>query len=311
MFGDPALLSTASGRGVVLAGMLVLVGAATCSWIAPSRALARPMRAGALLLLVGVMVQAFGQLLAFEAWAPDAAPLHDTLAIIGNTNWGHTRLAVTLIAFVGFVFSFARSPLLDMGVRVVAVALLGVLPLLGHAASSSNVPLAYALGMVHAAGAAMWLGALALLAPTWWMGLHSTLVMLPRYGRLAMFAAPLVIATGVLTVWTRLETPVQLLSTTYGRLILAKSVLVAIILAFGARHHRRLTRSFERSPDNNPARFEFGVYTSALGDGRPTAASRILMAYTARHTLLLELLLAAVVLAVTGWLGESEPPTLE
>jgi len=266
---------------------------------------------GIALVLVGVMVQAFGQLLAFEAWAPDAAPLHDTLAIIGNTNWGHTRLTVTLIAFVGFVFSFTRSPVLDVGVRVVAVALLGVLPLLGHAASSSNVPLAYALGVVHATGAAMWLGALALLAPTWWMGLHSTLVMLPRYGRLAMFAAPLVIATGVLTVWTRLETPVQLLSTTYGRLILAKSVLVAIILAFGARHHRRLTRSFERSPDNNTARFESGVYTSALGDGRPTAASRILMAYTARHTLLLELLLAAVVLAVTGWLGESEPPTLE
>ncbi len=292
---DPALLSTASGRGLVLAGLFLLVGAATCSWIAPSRAITRPVRAGAGLLLAGVAVQTFGQLLAFEAWASDASPLRDTLAMIGNTNWGHTRLAVVLISFAGLMVSFTRSPALDIGVRLTAVVLLGVLPLLGHAASSSNVPLAYGLGVAHAAGAAVWLGALALLAPTWWMGLHNTVVMLPRYGRVAMFAAPLVVATGVFTVWTRLETPTQLLSTTYGRLILAKTMLVAIILAFGARHHRRLTRPFESSRDDSIALSE----------------SRVDTAHAARQSLLLELLLAALVLALTGWLGESEPATLE
>jgi putative copper resistance protein D len=139
------------------------------------------------------------------------------------------------------------------------------------------------------------LGTLALLAPTWWMGLHNTVVMLPRYGRIAMQAAPLVVATGVLTVWTRLENPAQLLSTTYGRLILAKAVLVAIVLFFGARHHRRLTQPLgaTQRPD--------GV----ARDSREHAA------HASRHTLLLELLLAALVLALTGWLGESEPPTLE
>ncbi len=295
MFADPALFGTASGRALVLAGMLLVVGAASCSWMVPSRGIARPVRTGALLLLAGVLVQTWGQLLAFEAWAPDAEPIRDTLAIIGNTNWGRTRLAVSAIAFVAILVSFTRHPVLDVSVRAVAIALLGVLPLLGHAASSSNVPLAYTLGVAHAAGAGIWLGTLALLAPTWWMGLHSTIVMLPRYGRIALFAAPVVVISGALTVWTRLESPAELLSTTYGRLILAKASLVVIILIFGARHHRRLTRPMDASHDAAGAVLD----------------ARVLEAHASRRSLVLELLLAVLVLALTGWLGESEPPTLE
>lgn len=298
MLADPALVSTSLGRTLVLVAMLSVAGAATCSWIAPARAIARPVRFAALLLLAAIALQTFGQLLAFDAWAADASPLRETLGIIGNTNWGHTRAAVVVIAVVAFAVSFTRARVLDAGVRLVAIALLAVLPLLGHAASSNNVALAYALGVAHATGAAVWLGALALLAPTWWMGLQSTVVMLPRYGRTAMFAAPTVVVSGMVTVWTRLETPMQLVSTTYGQLVLAKTVLVAAILVFGARHHRALTRASSLPPDVVPP-------------GVAPLTARVSGARASRHTLLLELLLAALVLVLTGWLGESEPPTLE
>ncbi len=293
VFGDPAVLLTAGGRAVMLLGVFFVVGAALCTWLAPARGIARPVRAGALLLLLGCAAQAAGQLLAFEAWAPDAPPLADTLAMIADTTWGRGRIALVVLALIAGLVSWYRGRWLDAAVRSLALLLVVLLPLLGHAAAADDMVLAWVLVAAHAAGASVWLGTFLLLAPTWWLGVQATIGSLARYGRVALWSAPLAVASGIGTAWTRMDTPASLFGTSYGRLLLLKIAVVLVVLGLGARHHLRLARRPATKPlGGSPLEHDGGA--SVVRD--------------ARGTLRLELLLALLVLALTGWLAESEPP---
>ncbi len=277
---DLPLLLTAGGRALALTGAFILVGAAVCTWLAPSRAIRVPMLYAALALTFAVIVQAGGQLLAFDAFAPDASPIADTFAMLAGTNWGRTRAALALLALAALLGAALPARFTNMSARVLAVMLLALVPWLGHAAAADNQLLAFALTGVHATAAAVWLGTLALLARPWWNDVHALHPLVPRYGAIALIAAPVVVVSGVITVWTRLGSPWQLLEPGYGRLVLIKTGFVALVLALGARHHLQLVRSSKTD----------------------------VMAM--RRSLQLEVLLTLLVLAVTGWLGESEPPAL-
>jgi putative copper export protein len=270
---DPLL---ATGRGMQLAGLLLLAGAATTSWIAPARALARPVRAAALLLLSGLVVQLAGQLRALDAFAPGADPLAESLAIIASLSWGRNRLALAALAALALATAGVARPAGDRLLRLWAAAALLLLPGLGHAAAETEGLLAaWVRAVVHAAAASAWLGTLALLAPVWWHGVPSLLRSLPRYGQVALVAAPVTLLSGVATAWPRVGGIAGLVGSGYGQLVLAKATLALLLLALGARHHRRLVRARET----------------------PT-----------RGTLLLEVAGAGAVLLVTGWLAESAPP---
>lgn len=284
MFSDSAVILTASGRAALLFGVFLLTGAAVSTWLAPVRAISRAMRWAAILLLTGIALQATGQLFAFEAFAVDADPLADTIGIIAGTSWGRMRVWLVAFAVLALVTSWLRERALDYAARIAAIAVLLLLPQLGHAASAEPAWFALSLGAAHAAAASVWIGTLMLLAPSWWNDVQATLPLLPRYGRVALFAAPLAVLSGGVTAWTRLEHIAQLFSTAYGRLLLAKSIAVIIVLALGARHHRRLTRA---------------------------APLQSVDVQRTRRSLQAEIALAVVVLLLTGWLGESAPPTLE
>jgi putative copper export protein len=166
----------------------------------------------------------------------------------------------------------------DWSARVLALAALCVLPRLGHAAAvEEGVVRAYLLALLHASAASLWLGTLTLLARAWWTGVPSLRAAVAPYGRLALVAAPLTLASGVVTAWPRFGSVFTVLESGYGQLLAAKVALVTGILALGAQHHRRLVRA--------------GAEPS-------------------RGTLLAEVLLAVVVLALTGWLAESAPPEM-
>ncbi len=269
---DPWL---AIGRGVLLGGVLLLGGAATASWLAPARATARPVRLAALLLLAGLALQLHGQLRAFDAFAPEAEPLADTLALIAGTDWASRRVILLVLAVGVLGASVLRGAWADRTLRLLAAAVLLLLPLMGHAAAvETGRGRAYGLALGHAVAATLWLGTLLVLARPWWLGVSAVQRAIGRYGRMALVAAPAVLLTGVLTAWPRVGGLDGLLGSGYGRLLLAKVASVGVVLALGAVHHRRLVR----------------------GGGEPE-----------RSSLLAELLMALVVLALTGWLAESAP----
>ena len=287
MITENPLFYTAVGRAAILSGVFLLVGAAATTWLAPMRTIRRPLWLAALLLLLGLASQAVGQLMNFDAFAPDAEPLGDLVAIIATTSWAQSRAALTVLVVMIGVGASLNGRWLDFVARSTAMAALCTLPFLGHAASAEPAWLSLPLAVVHALAASVWIGTLALLGPAWWNDVQAAVQRLPHYGRTALFAAPVAVLSGGVTAWTRLESPMQLLSTDYGRLLIIKTILVLSVLALGARHHRQLTR-----------------YSGASLLG----ADRVQLV---RRTLQLEVVLAVIVLLLTGWLGESAPPTLD
>jgi putative copper export protein len=268
----------AMGRTAMLAGVLLLAGSAVSTWLAPTRAVRRPLQMAGALLLLGLGLQLVGQLRAFDAFLPDADPLADTVGMIARTSWGRNRAALgtlgVLTLLAGLVMRTRRPT--DWSTRVLALLALGLLPRLGHAAAvEDGVVRAYLLALAHASAASIWLGTLALLARGWWTGVSSLRAAVAPYGRLALVAAPVTLVSGVVTAWPRFGRVVTVLDSGYGQLLAVKIAVVVVILGLGAQHHRRLVR----------------------GGVEPT-----------RGTLLAEVLLAVLVLTITGWLAESAPP---
>ena len=114
-------------------------------------------------------------------------------------------------------------------VLVVAAVALALRPITGH---MSQQLFGSVLAAVHAVAAAVWLGllsALALVART----RGEWAVLLPRYSTWALPALAAVALTGVCNGLIRLGGPGPLITTGYGRILLAKAVLLVALLALG------------------------------------------------------------------------------
>ena len=86
---------------------------------------------------------------------------------------------------------------------------------------------------LHLAGSAVWLGLLAALALV-----HRSLEgeaadAVRRVSRMAIWAAWLIVASGAINAWLRLGSFTELFTTTYGRLLLAKLLLMSAAIALG------------------------------------------------------------------------------
>ena len=135
-----------------------------------------------------------------------------------------SAIALALLAVVVRRRSWALAPL---GVVVVAMALRG------HAGTSGH---SWAIGadIVHLAGAALWLGALAHLVLVV-AGSHGRRGVLAtgvrRYSRLALPTVLAILASGVVSAFAELRHLDDLIHSSYGETLIAKAILVAAALA--------------------------------------------------------------------------------
>ncbi|MFI5778503.1 copper resistance D family protein [Nocardia sp. NPDC051570] len=114
-------------------------------------------------------------------------------------------------------------------VLVFAAVAVVLRPITGH---MSQQPLGSVLGAVHALAAAGWFGmllALALVLRT----RGEWAVVLPRYSSWALPAAATVAVTGICNGLVRVKGLAPLVDTGYGRILLAKTVLMAALLLLG------------------------------------------------------------------------------
>jgi copper transport protein len=148
---------------------------------------------------------------------------------------------------MGLRVAAAVALLVAVGVRPLlravpwAAAALAVVSLLlpslgGHASATSPVLVAVGADALHLLAVAAWMGGLAVLAATW-VPDHERLV---RFSRVALVAAPVVVATGALQAWLHTRSVAGLTDTDYGRLVLAKAAGTAALLALGFVHRRWL-----------------------------------------------------------------------
>jgi len=151
-------------------------------------------------------------------------------------------------------------------VRVPLVAaLLGVLTpaVTGHASSASDHQLAVLTAAVHVGAAALWVGGLGALLAL--VACRRTLLtaILPRFSTLAGFCVVAVALTGVLNAQVRLESWAALLTTGYGRLVVAKAVCMVLLAWLGGLARRRLATG--RTPVLRWAGLEMALMAVALG----------------------------------------------
>lgn len=239
---------------------------------APSRRVLRVGAAIALLLAPLIWLQA--QLSALDIPWPEAGTL---LGSGWGRNWGPLAIACAMAAVaLPRLFGRLSTPLLWVGALAVGLAMGG----LGHANADEQWPVgARVLDALHVLTMGAWIGALVLALADDRTGPASAAAAPARWhrvSRIATIAAPLAAITGVLSSLRVLgaATPVAVVASPYGRLLLVKAVIVLTILALGATQRRRVH----------------------AGD-TPTG-----------NTVRLEVALAVVVILLTAILTGSEPP---
>jgi copper transport protein len=129
--------------------------------------------------------------------------------------------------------------------------------LAGHTRTTSPGWLAMTTDITHVWAAAAWFGGIVLLV----LALRArraadadkdnaiaTGRVVARFSRIATVAVIVVSVAGLTLAWTEVRVVKALTSTTYGWLIVAKVLAVAVIAAFGAYNHFRLVPALEQAP---------------------------------------------------------------
>lgn len=207
--------------------------------------------AGACLTLLGLALYLVRQLVDFH---DPFVPLSEDLGLLMSTPWGTTwtwAAAGAVVLPATFVLARSGKSAGWWLATLIALALAAFPGLTGHAASVEGYrTLALAADTAHVWAVGAWIGGLALvlrLEAGWRKsgnGTSSSLLprLVPAFSPVAMGAVGLLTLTGVFAAWTRLEGGFGgLLSTGYGRTLLLKLGLVAVVLTFGARNFRILT----------------------------------------------------------------------
>jgi putative copper resistance protein D len=219
-------------------------------------------------------------------------------AVITTTAFGPSALiraasaALALAALAALGLSrWGRG--LTAALGGVATASLGWM---GHGPSTEGAPhlLHLAADVLHALAAGVWIGALAAFLvglrgssqdPTQVRALHRTL---QGFGGVGSTVVAMIVATGVVNSWFLVgpEHLGGLVSTLWGRLLLAKLVLFLAMLGFAAHNRFRLTPSL-----------------GTVLQGDPSAA-----VFALRRSIALETIVSLAVLALVALLGMQPPP---
>lgn len=158
---------------------------------------------------------------------------------------GVGRLAVVVYALVALGL-WRRRPRIAAAMAVLA---LGAVAASGHASSASPRLLTIVNDWVHLLAGAVWLGGIALIVLVWTPAmrrhgpdLRSAIArrVLPAFGRVGLPAFLAVSATGIVSLVVQVGEIADLWQTAYGRVLLVKIVLVALIASASWWHALRL-----------------------------------------------------------------------
>lgn len=132
-------------------------------------------------------------------------------------------------------------------VALASVALVATVTVAGHSMTGRWIPVAVVADLVHVTAMAMWMGGLVIL--TWWAVRLAEpsdgLAAVRAFSPVAMGAVAALVVTGTVQGIRQTGSPDALTGTTYGRLLIAKVVVVLAAVA-GAWLSRRLLRRWER-----------------------------------------------------------------
>lgn len=149
-----------------------------------------------------------------------------------------------LVASLGFVVLGTATALnrLSISLAIIASVLLAVsFTFVGHTVRTQPRALLAILLIVHLLGAAFWAGSLVPLARSSREGGMAAARLVEAWTRAASWIVPALVLAGLLLAWLIVGRLDVLLTTTYGRTLIVKVLLVGVLLAFAAWHRFWLT----------------------------------------------------------------------
>ncbi|MEO3816459.1 copper resistance protein CopC [Plantactinospora sp. B24E8] len=216
---------------------------------------------------------------------------------------------------------------------VLGVAGLFTWPIAGHASASPVPAVSVVVDAAHLAGMAVWLGGLVMLVG--FLLRRATEreldAILPVWSRWATLAVSALLLAGVVQALIEVGTPSALVSTTYGRLLIAKIVLFVLVIAAAAYSRQLVRRRFldEEGADDGDGRLdededagelaesaepdgaaqepEPATVPSGAGAAAGTAAGPSVGTTRIRRAVWVELAITAVVLAISAVLVQTPP----
>jgi copper transport protein len=183
---------------------------------------------------------------------------------------------------------------------LLGAGLLATPGLAGHAGNGKLVPLGVAADLLHLSAVSVWLGGLVVLVTSVLPRREPAELrrVVPRFSELAFDAVVVIVISGLYQAWRQVGQPSALTSTSYGRLLLTKVAVAAVLVGFGALS-RRVVRERLVATGTLVAR-PAGPGAARL-DPDVAAVSRL------RRSIGAEVAIAVVVLTLTSLLVNTEP----
>jgi copper transport protein len=258
------------------------------------------------------LASAVGLLLVQGPYAA-SLPLTDALrpsvlSQVWHSRFGHVSQVrlILLIAALGLVWTFPRR---RHNGQFEAAALAGGLAIawatIGHASDGGLTAVTVPMLSLHAAAVAVWLGGLVVLAL---FGLRPGPAadlekLLRRWLRVATVCVVVMTVTGLILTWRDVGTLPALPATLYGRLLLVKLALYAVVMAVAWTSHRWVLRRW--APVVSVAR-PTGAETAA-DPGTPSPALAVAgQTRTIRTRIAVEIVIATLIFVVTAALANTK-----
>ncbi len=234
---DNASLPNTAARLLLYAGLFLVVGVAFLAGVIDDT----PPPGTFALALVGWLLAAGGTVAVLGFQLADAGV--DPVAALGTSFAGPIVYRLVPLLGGGVVLGIARRRLGRPAVLAVGVA--GAVAVAAdvatsHAAATSSAPLDVAIQLLHVLAAGVWLGGLAALLLLVVRRLEpgpETRRLAGRFARSATAGVAIVAVTGILRAVSEVGTLDALVATTFGLLVVAKSVLLLVLAALGAINH--------------------------------------------------------------------------
>ncbi|MFC4099532.1 copper resistance CopC/CopD family protein [Paenibacillus xanthanilyticus] len=157
-------------------------------------------------------------------------PASDYAKLFGQTSVGRAWLLLIVLAVALF-------PVLKLGAAaraVWAVLILGVESWSGHAAVYSPKFVTILLDFIHLAGSALWAGGLVLLFAVWKFDRKEAGRFAEQFSRMALLSIAVMTVSGVAMTLFFLPSLDYLLYTPWGKMLIAKTAVVVLVLVVGA-----------------------------------------------------------------------------
>jgi putative copper resistance protein D len=172
----------------------------------------------------------------------DALDMTSLQSFVTQVTLGKYLFAQTVAAFfVGYLLLRVRRVIPMMALLLISIIAIAAPALESHSVSGGSHALATGSMLLHVIGLSLWVGGLFALT---FIPIDDRKIAIQRFSVMALWAAIVVVLSGVVNAWARLNFK-DAWDTTYARVIIMKALLAAVLIFIGYLHKKNLAQKSE------------------------------------------------------------------